>query len=543
MSLSKPMIDQPIDFVELPSEEYNCPICLGFLQEPYLTACCGNHFCKECIDNVKETNDKCPLCQAKPLTGVVNKHFKRKLNELKVYCTHKNEGCKWKGDYGKLNQHLATDKINGECQFVVLKCPLSTMCGILLPRNSLLHHTKNVCVYREFSCKHCGFLSSYHVVTTQHVNKCVNYPMSCPNECSKQMYPRSQLKSHLASCPEQIVDCTFKEVGCKVKLKRHSLQQHLESNSLQHQMIMCQAFTLLQKDKEELERKVTDLTEQVAKSTSEVDYWVNGFQLVATAMKDNNWPLYLLKMVEITAMKPVAPLICKIPVHITQLNCNGCYNVVTSINYKHDKRGSTSHYHYEVSPYYSAPFYSHQNGYKMKLAVKFVCHCLDCRERSFNLVRFSYSRREVTYLAVSILIEFYIIEGEHDAQLKWPYEVNASVTLLNDQKNDNHQKMTKIFEGSQGVDTRGVKLKCKQTFKPKDSRLLQIREQLRNYDTHAEQVLLLYQEYYKYMKPDTFCFPFNSKWCMSKFVSQPGTHALNYIAECDTQFFLDIKIM
>ena len=543
MSLSKPMIDQPIDFVELPSEEYNCPICLGFLQEPYLTACCGNHFCKECIDNVKETNDKCPLCQAKPLTGFVNKHFKRKLNELKVYCTHKNEGCKWKGDYGKLNQHLATDKINGECQFVVLKCPLSTMCGILLPRNSLLHHTKNVCVYREFSCKHCGFLSSYHVVTTQHVNKCVNYPMSCPNECSKQMYPRSQLKSHLASCPEQIVDCTFKEVGCKVKLKRHSLQQHLESNLLQHQMIMCQAFTLLQKDKEELERKVTDLTEQVAKSTSEVDYWVNGFQLVATAMKDNNWPLYLLKMVEITAMKPVAPLICKIPVHITQLNCNGCYNVVTSINYKHDKRGSTSHYHYEVSPYYSAPFYSHQNGYKMKLAVKFVCHCLDCRERSFNLVRFSYSRREVTYLAVSILIEFYIIEGEHDAQLKWPYEVNASVTLLNDQKNDNHQKMTKIFEGSQGVDTRGVKLKCKQTFKPKDSRLLQIREQLRNYDTHAEQVLLLYQEYYKYMKPDTFCFPFNSKWCMSKFVSQPGTHALNYIAECDTQFFLDIKIM
>ena len=145
MSVSKPEPearpeDKAIDFVNLPSEEFNCPICLGILQDPYLTACCGNHsVCEACIDNVKKNNDKCPLCQAKPLNRVVNKHFKRKLNQLKVCCTHKREGCKWKGDYGKLNQHLAIDKTEGECQFVMLKCPLSSMCGKLLPRKSLAH--------------------------------------------------------------------------------------------------------------------------------------------------------------------------------------------------------------------------------------------------------------------------------------------------------------------------------------------------------------------------------------------------------------------
>ena len=52
-TMSKPAVDKELlNFVELLSEEYNCPICLGFLQEPYLTACCGNHFCKECIGNV-----------------------------------------------------------------------------------------------------------------------------------------------------------------------------------------------------------------------------------------------------------------------------------------------------------------------------------------------------------------------------------------------------------------------------------------------------------------------------------------------------------
>ena len=535
MSLSKPAVDKELlDFVELLSEEYNCPICLGFLQEPYLTACCGNHFCKACIDSVKENNDKCPLCQAKPLNGVVNKHFKRKLNELKVYCTHKKEGCKWKGDYGKLNQHLATEKINGECQFVFLKCPLSTMCGIRLPRKSLIHHTKNVCAYREFSCKHCGFLSSYHVVTTQHVNKCVNYPMTCPNECSKQTYPRSQLKSHLASCPEQTVDCNFTEVGCKAKMKRHLLQQHLESNSLQHQMIMCQAFKSLQRDKEELERKVTDLTKQVDRSSSEVDYWANGFKLVATAMKENDWPLYISKMVEITAIKPVAPLIYRVPLHIGQVHCNGCCERF---------RKAISHSHYEALSYTSTPFYSHSNGYTMQLIVKLVCHCLDCRERSFTLIRHSGSRREDSGIIASLLIDFYLLQGEHDAQLTWPYESSATVTLLNEHKNECHQKLVKTFVGSKSTDGRGVKLNSKQPSQPKDNRMSQIVEQLRNYSAHVEQLKQLYQEYYKYTKPDTFCYTFNSNKCISKFVRQPGTHASNYIAECKTESFIEIKFM
>ena len=104
-----------------------------------------------------------------------------------------------------------------------------------------------------------------------------------------------------------MVDCNFKEMGCKVTLKCHLLQ-HLESNSLQHQMIMCQAFKSFQRDKEILERKVIDLTEEVARSSSEVDYWANGFKLVAAAMKENDWPLYLSKMTEIAAIRPVAPL-------------------------------------------------------------------------------------------------------------------------------------------------------------------------------------------------------------------------------------------
>ena len=52
-------------------------------------------------------------------------------------------------------------------------------------------------------------------------------------------------------------------------------------------MIMCQAFKSLQKDNEKLEKKVADLTLEVARLSSEVDYWTKGFKLVATAIKEN----------------------------------------------------------------------------------------------------------------------------------------------------------------------------------------------------------------------------------------------------------------
>ena len=65
----KPPKDQ-VKFVDPPTEEYYCPICLGILQEPYLTACCGNHFCEACIKKVKEGASKCPLCKETPLNGM-----------------------------------------------------------------------------------------------------------------------------------------------------------------------------------------------------------------------------------------------------------------------------------------------------------------------------------------------------------------------------------------------------------------------------------------------------------------------------------------
>ena len=68
-------------------EKYSCPICLSPAQrEAFLTQCCGNHFCLQCISRMVGTGKPCPMCKAAPLVIFPNKERQREVNELQVCC-------------------------------------------------------------------------------------------------------------------------------------------------------------------------------------------------------------------------------------------------------------------------------------------------------------------------------------------------------------------------------------------------------------------------------------------------------------------------
>ena len=259
MSLSR-SVRQLIQFLEAPGDDFKCPICLEILQEPHLTTCCGNHhLCKVCMDKVKEANGRCPLCKEKPFNGFIDKRFERQLHELKVYCIYRPKGCEWVGNLGKLDQHLSIGRRSGECQFVVVECPISVECKEHFLRKNLPNHVDHLCKYRIVECIYCGFASTYQKVTNLHPNECTKYPLVCPNKCSDQTHPRDQLDIHLTTCPEQEVDCAFSEMGCKEKVKHRDLQEHLATNLLQHQVVMCQAFREMKREKQEIEKQLESL--------------------------------------------------------------------------------------------------------------------------------------------------------------------------------------------------------------------------------------------------------------------------------------------
>ncbi len=112
------------EFVKPPPSEYiqsECPVCLQIIREPHQVTCCGNKFCKACIEHIKVTKKSCPTCKEK-FSSFPDKGLKRSLYSLKVRCSYQKDGCEWTGELRQLDEHLNKDplpykQLDG-CQFV-----------------------------------------------------------------------------------------------------------------------------------------------------------------------------------------------------------------------------------------------------------------------------------------------------------------------------------------------------------------------------------------------------------------------------------------
>ena len=145
--LSRPMAAQrrrPVggydcEFVAPPPEaiQTECPVCLQIPREPCVISCpCGKEFCLECIERIKDDNRPCPLCNLSDFTFLRHYGSERYLKAQEVWCSHKKDGCKWRGKLGEYEQHL-----NEECPLTEIHCPLHYAgCGVSLPRKDMPDH-------------------------------------------------------------------------------------------------------------------------------------------------------------------------------------------------------------------------------------------------------------------------------------------------------------------------------------------------------------------------------------------------------------------
>jgi len=134
-----PEMEDVIEFVEPLPDELQCPLCLEFLKEPTLTSCCGHHFCHECINRAITHSHVCPLCNNQGFQTFHNKEKERLVNTLKVYCKWKSRGCKWVGEFSRLERHLDVEE--GDCGCVEVECEFGPVgCVAKLPRKDLQRH-------------------------------------------------------------------------------------------------------------------------------------------------------------------------------------------------------------------------------------------------------------------------------------------------------------------------------------------------------------------------------------------------------------------
>ena len=171
-------------FVEEPAKELQteCSVCLHVLCKPDMVSCCGEKFCHSCIEQVIEKKRPCPHCNSPQFDTMTDKKLERELYALKVYCTNKDDGCRWVGELRDLEKHRnCTNK--------------STFVDI-----------KKGCEYEKILCSKC-----------------------------KREIQRSQFNAHLSKgCRVPDGECQFRFAGCKAKVSSKDMKQHLEENMAVH---------------------------------------------------------------------------------------------------------------------------------------------------------------------------------------------------------------------------------------------------------------------------------------------------------------------
>ena len=376
------MTDYRYDLVEDPSADFICPICLDLVDEAKQTDCCGNHLCEKCVTCLIMSDSNCPMCQQYPLESHDDLYFRRKVNELQIYCPHNkldsciislsessanNFGCSWQGEINNLSKHLQI------CEYEEVICIYGCQEKIL--RCQKQGHEAYTCFQRPYVCEYCRYEGIYQEILEKHWLVCEKFIVNCPLECGKEGMERNHLPEHLSTeCPLEIVSCDFRDIGCEVTIQRQYHQQHLEEASQLHLKLLAHALGEQRKEIKSLKEEATEKDNKIAQLTNRL---VSRDKDNSEIIEDLKYQLFRMASIQ----NRFQYINIKIPSDVFKTK-----NSLT-----------------EIPP--SCSFFLMPYGYKMQLHF-----------------RVKYHKLQVYSL---------FIPGEYDHEVEWPFRGTISISLIN----------------------------------------------------------------------------------------------------------------
>uniref|UniRef100_A0A671Y7F7 TNF receptor-associated factor n=1 Tax=Sparus aurata TaxID=8175 RepID=A0A671Y7F7_SPAAU len=221
--------------------KYECPICLMALRNAIQTPC-GHRFCKNCIEkSIRDTGQRCPVDNEMLSEDQLfpDNFAKREILSLTVRCP--NSGCDDKMELRHLENHLAC------CQFATVPCQ---QCQQSVRKSHLEQHTTVECQRRPVSCQDCvaTFVFEekevmwtfwFRLLPQLHEQQCPFANVTC-QYCEMDLI-RDQMESHCdTDCPKAPIACNFSTFGCKERMQRHNLAQHMQEFTQMHMRYMAE---------------------------------------------------------------------------------------------------------------------------------------------------------------------------------------------------------------------------------------------------------------------------------------------------------------
>ena len=243
-----------IKFIDAIPPELICYICKKMLFKPQWMNCCGQQFCKDCLEIwLSESSRSCPHCRATGFSYMHMKQKEKKIGELKVYCANKQHGCDAVLKYADFHNHLSATNKDG-CPYTMQSCP--NKCNTKAFRCKMAEHMEKLCIKRIVPCKHCKTKGEYQLLM-KHESNCPSRPMACPQRCGAQILA-GDLQDHKESCAFEVVPCTYSEMGCPAQLYRKNIKLHIES--IDHTGMMVKSMIALREGHKRLQEMQAVLT-------------------------------------------------------------------------------------------------------------------------------------------------------------------------------------------------------------------------------------------------------------------------------------------
>ncbi|XP_006820423.1 TNF receptor-associated factor 5-like [Saccoglossus kowalevskii] len=178
-------------FVKKPTH-YICPVCDKVLRSPRQLQC-GDRFCKNCVEKILQKSEEpvCPVvdCQETvDVNEIVPDHAVRKdILALDIYCEYRDNGCNKIIKLRDLSSHIQ------ECGYAEIDCIHKQRgCHAKVERRHLADHLASDCLYSPVTCEYCNQSLSREDLE-EHVRRCPQAPVSCPNGCGVKDIPRMKV--------------------------------------------------------------------------------------------------------------------------------------------------------------------------------------------------------------------------------------------------------------------------------------------------------------------------------------------------------------
>ena len=333
----------------------------------------------------------------------------QQINALQVKCNNHDHGCEWTGELGNLATHLRS------CDYHLICCP--NQCDnngqiTKVTKKDLDDHLTNDCPRRQYLCPHHQERGEYQEIVRK-VHKCRN--RSC-----KYKGPCRELQSHLDECDNEPVPCKYTKYGCTKTPLRRDLKRHEEKDK--HDV----PIHLVEQLKTDLENKIQALEDSLPALC------VNGIDAACADEQGAIRTVIETKIAELradlerqiteipTQQLPPAPTSTAQPAATLAYSPHTCK--ITRY-----RTLQTNNEHFS-----SLPFYTYQRGYK-------VC---------IKMYANGNGAGEGTH--VSLLA--YLMKGDNDDSLSWPFTGTFTVELLNQLADKKHHSKNFRFDCDTATD-------------------------------------------------------------------------------------------